>query len=206
MIFWDERVRKYSVNSPARRTDVQGAIDFTPGGSPTPRKNGVLNHTGPNPVPWCQKRILKRVWIDSRGCWLWLGSKNRSGYGSLSLNGKHCAAHRMSYRLFVGDIPHGMFVCHHCDVKACINPEHLFIGTAADNMQDAAAKGLTVRGDKNGARHHDKLKLSMSLAQEIRVRRGAGESLKDLAAAYGVSQSSISMVCCGKRWALEEGA
>lgn len=75
------------------------------------------------------------------GCYLWDGHTSTNGYGKLKRNGKMLYAHRYVYRLVHGEIPGDMFVCHHCDVPSCINPEHLFLGTHADNQADMKQKG-----------------------------------------------------------------
>ncbi len=74
------------------------------------------------------------------GCWLWQGSLTPLGYGQFSYLGDQ-RAHRASWRIFCGEIPSGMFVLHRCDVRNCVNPEHLFLGTQADNIRDKVAKG-----------------------------------------------------------------
>lgn len=73
-------------------------------------------------------------------CWEWLGTKNPNGYGSFSSRYFSGLAHRASWEIFVGLIPDGLFICHKCDNKSCVNPEHLFLGTQHDNMQDKAQK------------------------------------------------------------------
>jgi len=94
-------------------------------------------------------RLLNRVAFGMTECWHWMGPDNGKGYGRITYEGRMQMVHRLSYRAFVGEIPEGMYVLHRCDNRACINPEHLWLGTYHDNMQDCIAKGRHVkRGQK----------------------------------------------------------
>ncbi len=130
------------------------------------------------------------------GCWLWMGAVNRGGYGTWGRD----KAHRVSWRLHQGDIPKGLCVLHKCDVRACVNPAHLFIGTIADNNQDAINKGRVVYA--NGERHGSS-KLTVAQVAEIRADR---RSQRQIAASYGVTQQNIFAIKQGKTWKCESEA
>ena len=85
----------------------------------------------------------------STDCWLWTGGISHSGYGNFWYNGRSLSAHRASYQFNFGPIPEGKFVLHKCDVKICVNPMHLFLGTTDDNMADMVAKGRQAHGEKS---------------------------------------------------------
>ena len=87
------------------------------------------------------ERMMAKVIIDKKGCWIFNGFINISGYGRVRNNGFKYLTHRLAWENRFGSIPDGLLVCHKCDVPSCVNPDHLFIGTYKDNNQDAIDKG-----------------------------------------------------------------
>ena len=146
--------------------------------------------------------VIKRFetkFEKSDGCWEWKAYINCDGYGQYGNGGRMHGAHRISYRIYNGEIPHGMYVCHHCDNPRCVNPEHLFLGTQADNMHDCSVKGRKSPSGSVGERH-GMSKLSASQVIEIRERNSNGERGSELADEYGMSRSAISLIVNRHIW------
>lgn len=166
-------------------------------------------------------------YIKTPGCWEWTGAQAKDGYGVYHSGRKTLKAHRVAYFLAAGPFDETLMVCHRCDNRICVRPDHLFLGTAKDNTQDAIAKGRVASGDRSGmARSEVRAKLSttkklwhaanpgaeagennrsakLTLAQvcEIRQRYERGSvSQAALAAEYGIAQTTVSAVVRGKRW------
>ena len=137
--------------------------------------------------------LFNRTRLAENGCWEWVGYFGAGGYGAMSRGGKNCSAHRISYEAYKGPIPKGMVVRHSCDNPACINPDHLSIGTQKDNMADRDARGRRdVKGEQIGT-----AKLTETEVLEIKA---SSESLVTLAARYGVDRSNIWQIRSGKSW------
>lgn len=162
------------------------------------RLNGAYNKLGPEDF-W--SRVDKGY-----GCWIYSGPSLGDGYGAFG----GTSAHRYSYTLHYGPIPDGLEILHHCDVKRCVRPDHLFKGTQNDNMQDAKQKGRTCSGDKNGSRTHiermqrgvdrHNAKLNPDAVRLIREKHRNGVSIHCLAREFGVHLQTASCVVNGRTW------
>lgn len=146
-------------------------------------------------IPLYEK--LNRYVIADNGCWNWVGTVHHDGYGVFGHNGKSVRSHRASYEYHVGNIPSGMLVCHTCDNPLCINPDHLFVGTASDNAKDMIKKG---RGNHPCGSSHPLSVLNSEYVIRIRELRSNGHTLKSLADTYGVSFQTISAIMHNKIW------
>lgn len=145
-----------------------------------------------------QKLIfMGRIKKNENGCWNWIGGKFSSGYGAFSIGGKNKLAHRISYLMNTGTITNNMSVCHSCDNPSCVNPEHLWLGTAMDNVQDKIKKG---RSNPPAGERQWLSKLTGVKIIEIRKKYQSGKfTQKILGDIYGVGQSNISYVI-NKTW------
>lgn len=131
-------------------------------------------------------------------CWLWVGANNGQGYGALKVSGRNVRAHRYAYTLHKGPIPEGLCVCHTCDVRNCVNPDHLWIGTMADNNLDKEIKGRAnhPKGDKHGRRKNPlaflgvcktpSAKVTEVQVKSMRALRAMGFKVRQIAKLHGV--------------------
>lgn len=160
-------------------------------------------------------RFLSRFWSKVRkgdGCWEWTAQLTLSGYGHFKLKtGKKVRAHRVSWEISHGVIPTGLFVCHVCDNRKCVRPDHLFLGTTDDNMADMVTKGRSPRGEKHMSRTSPQAvcrgeKAGMSKLTEkdvIEIRSlyaGKKGDLKTLGERFGVTSANIRSIVSGKTW------
>jgi hypothetical protein len=138
--------------------------------------------------------------VTESGCWIWTRGRAKSGYGCIRLCGQRFA-HRASYVAFKGQIPDGLHVCHSCDVRECVNPSHLWLGTPLENIRDCIKKGRARKVPRRGERHH-KAKLTELDVLSIRARCAAGSATRlDLAREYGVDKTLIGFIVNRKIWA-----
>jgi hypothetical protein len=132
---------------------------------------------------WASIDLEEKFWAQvtkTETCWLWTGTKNGGGYGVFTPHKRFTTTHRYSYELKHGAIPDGLAVCHSCDVPSCVNPDHLWLGTGKDNMDDMRTKGRG-RGKK----------LGIADIERIRQRSANGEALDDLAQEYLISVRTV---------------
>lgn len=145
-----------------------------------------------------------RTWADiaaghvdrSGECWLWTGGINDNGYGRTCIGGKILYVHRVAWQAAHGPIPAGLFVCHRCDVRLCVNPAHLFLGTTTDNIRDAARKGRVAHGERR-----PEAKLTAEIVREIRDAYARGDvSQQALAERFSVCRGTIAPVVRSRTW------
>lgn len=141
-----------------------------------------------------QRFEMKVMPEPNSGCHLWTAYTSKGGYGRFGINGDVLDAHRVSYEMYVAQIPSGMCVLHKCDVPSCVRPDHLFLGTQKENLLDMTSKGRRscARGEKSGA-----TKLTERLVAEIRKD---ARTHREIAVAYGIGKSTVGAIKSRKYW------
>lgn len=143
------------------------------------------------------ERFNKMVMPEpNTGCHLWIGALFTNGYGVFRISKMNKKAHRMSYELNVGSIPNGLIVCHKCDVPSCVNPDHLFLGTHKDNVQDMINKGRksSVKGESHGScRLNESEVLNIRKLSDIWI-------YENIANLFGISKQHVSDIVNRKKW------
>jgi HNH endonuclease len=137
---------------------------------------------------------IKRIRVT--GCWIWTGLIRADGYGATRFEGREQGAHRVAWKLFRGKIAPGLAVCHACDVRACVNPAHLFLGTPAENARDMRAKGRDRRGEEHGS-------AKLTRAQVRRIKTMLKEDrmyVSEIAREFGVSETTIRAIRDRRTW------
>jgi hypothetical protein len=145
-----------------------------------------------------EERFWCKVVHTDNGCWEWTGSITPKGYGMFRYNGKTQTAHRVSWQINRGEIPYGADVLHICDNRKCINPDHLWLGTDQDNMDDMYNKG---RDWHLSREKHPMAKLTVEEVDAIRSIYSNGDATqRQLAKEFGVHQGTIFYIVNNKHW------
>lgn len=127
------------------------------------------------------------------GCWLWMGAMRGDGYGTFYIGTyKAIGAHRAAWQIFNGPIRPGLQVCHKCDVCLCVNPDHLFLGTAKENAADRERKGRGVRGEQSSV-------AKLSEAAALAVKHDPRQH-QEIARDHSVSRRTVSQIKRAQRW------
>lgn len=142
--------------------------------------------------------IVARFWskVDTSGkCWVWMGPRNKKGYGYFSVGRRTFSVHRWLHQFIHGPLAKGQQVLHRCANPPCIRPSHLYAGTHAENMTDRNVMGHTARGERSG-----KARLTDDQVRAMRADVAAGLTWVKAAAKYDVSRQTVRMVVTGRSW------
>jgi HNH endonuclease len=148
--------------------------------------------------PSLAERLMSKFNVDAEtGCWVWSACVSSTGYGAIQGGGKKLIASRVSYELHCGPIGAGLSVCHRCDNPLCINPDHLFLGTTADNMRDRDLKNRHARvaGERNPS-----AKLTEEAVRYARRAHAEGRPRSELANEFGVANSVMDKAIHRRTW------
>lgn len=126
------------------------------------------------------------------GCWLWTASYKITGYGQFHYKGKPRNAHRVSYEIYCEPVPDNLFVCHKCDNRLCVNPDHLFLGTNQDNVDDMVSKGRNLKGETQ-----NNTKLTEAQVWEIVNDK---RPQKNICEEYCITRQTVYNIKTGRKW------
>lgn len=149
----------------------------------------------PTDMPLVERIMQHSMPVPECGCWLWLKSTVK-GYGQLTFQKKHLETHRASWIAFRGPIPSGMHVLHRCNTRACVNPDHLYLGTNLDNARDRVAAG-TARNKPMFGSDHPLAKMNEELAWQIKNAEGTGKQISER---FGVKLPTVQAIRSGRQW------
>ena len=150
--------------------------------------------------PYKKKSIKDRFWSyvkKSKDCWWWTGTKDKAGYGGLGVGAGMVRAHRLSWCLHNGSIPDGIHVLHKCDNPPCVRPDHLFLGTQADNIKDMLKKG---RWKPKLGENHPSSKLKVKDVYKIRQLHVDGIKRDEIAERFNIAISTVEGIIYRTRW------
>jgi hypothetical protein len=144
---------------------------------------------------------MKRVTVDpNTECWTWIGARNYQNYGTFRIDNSRKLAHRVSYQLFKSDFNPDLYVCHSCDNPPCVNPAHLWMGTAMDNARDRISKGRPGPSNQPTGEKNNHAKLTEPQIKDIVDLYKSGLVASEIAIIYGVEKSTICRITSGKGW------
>ena len=153
----------------------------------------------PPPPTLIEKFTARYSPEPNTGCWLWTAKINCNGYGIISM-GRHVGqklAHRISYELFKEPIPDGLFVLHGCDVRSCVNPDHLRIGTAQENTNDMISRGRKIQLVGTDCDNSIMTEMGVRIAREANL---AGFGHRKLAKYFGIGATAMRSILRGRKW------
>jgi hypothetical protein len=179
-------------------------------GKPTPlakKTNAKFGHKKGEPLRCIfrhkpKSSLDRRFWAKVQktdSCWLWTGTTSYH-------EGKVWAAHRLAYTLLVGPVPDGLLVCHRCDVRNCVNPDHLFLGTYKDNSEDMVNKGRQARGPRASlvpcarGERHGRAKVTEQDVRDMRRLHREGVTLAELSRRFGIGETAVAAIVHRKHW------